>query len=122
MNTVIGESSHFEGEFDIAGSIKVEGTLKGRLRATERLVIGESGTVLADIVVRDAIIGGEFTGIIDAESRVELEGTARVRGELKTRHLIIQEGAIFQGNVDSGEEGSLTEDMEVTAVAAARDT
>ncbi len=104
MNTIIGESSRLEGEFDIVGSVKVEGTLKGRLRATERLVIGEGGSVLADVLVRDAIIGGEFTGTMDAESRVELESTARVRGDVSTRHLVIQEGAVFRGNVESGEQ------------------
>lgn len=121
MNTIIGERSRLEGEFEIAGSVKVEGTLKGRLRATERLVIGEGGAVLADIVVRDAIIGGEFTGTIDAESRVELEATARVRGELKTSHLVIQEGAVFQGNVESGEDAILAEDMGAEPNATAQD-
>jgi len=103
MNTIIGENSRLEGEFDIVGSVKVEGILKGRLRASERLVIGEGGAVLADIFVRDAIIGGQFTGTIDAESRVELESTARVRGEMRTRQLVIQEGAVFQGTIESGE-------------------
>lgn len=104
MNTIIGENSRLEGTFDIVGSVKVEGLLRGRLRATERLVIGEGGTVCADTVVRDAIIGGEFTGTIDAETRVELESSARVHGELRTRHLIIQEGAQFRGRIESGDE------------------
>ncbi len=104
MNTIIGEDSTLEGTFDIVGSVKVEGVLKGSLRATERLVVGQGGMVLANITVRDAIIGGQFIGNIDAESRVELEESAKVRADLKTRHLVIHEGATFYGSVESGEE------------------
>ena len=104
MNTIIGEDSSLEGYFEIVGSVKVEGILKGTLIATERLVVGQGGTVLADINVRDAIIGGHFMGNIVAESRVELEANAKVRADLKTRHLIIHEGATFYGSVESGEE------------------
>jgi len=112
MNTIIGENSHLEGEFDIVGSVKVEGTVKGRLHVSDRLVIGQGGAVFADIVVADAIIGGEFVGTIEAESRVELESTARVRGELKTRHLVVQEGAVFRGTIKSGDDDvALTDDQ-----------
>jgi cytoskeletal protein CcmA (bactofilin family) len=103
MNTIIGEESQLEGEFDIVGSVKVEGTLKGKLKASERLVVGQGGVVIADIEVRDAIIGGEFTGTITAVSRVELESSAKVRADLKTVHLVIHEGAMFQGNIESGD-------------------
>ncbi len=104
MNTIVGENSRLEGDFEIVGSVKVEGTLKGKLTASERLVVGQGGVVFADIDVRDAVIGGEFTGTIVAESRVELESTARVRADLRTRHLVIQEGALFRGNIESGDE------------------
>ncbi len=104
MNTIIGESSSLNGDFVIVGSVKVEGSLEGSLKATERLVVGQGGVVKARITVRDAIIGGEFTGTIQAESRVELESTAKVRASLKTMHLVIQEGALFRGQIESGDE------------------
>ena len=102
MNTIIGGKSQLEGSFDIVGSIKVEGRLKGVLRASEQLVVGQGASVMADIDVREAIIGGQFTGTINAGERVELESTARVQADLKTTHLVIHEGAIFHGNIQSG--------------------
>ena len=102
MNTIIGGKSQLEGSFDIVGSIKVEGKLKGSLRATEQLVVGQGASVMADIEVREAIIGGQFTGTINAGDRVELESTARVQADLKTTHLVIHEGAVFHGNIQSG--------------------
>jgi cytoskeletal protein CcmA (bactofilin family) len=103
MNTIIGSNSRLEGVFDITGSVKVEGDLIGKMCASEQLVIGQGSTVEADIDVREAIIGGRFTGTILAAERVELEQTAIVRADLKTKHLVIHEGAQFQGNIESGE-------------------
>jgi cytoskeletal protein CcmA (bactofilin family) len=111
MNTIIGENSKLEGQFDIGGSIKIEGSVKGRLHASERLVVGEGGSVTGNVTVRDAIIGGEFVGEIIAESRIELESTAKVRADIKTVHLVIQEGAVFRGNIESGE-GEFAEESE----------
>lgn len=122
MNTIVGENSRLEGDFEIVGSVKIEGTLKGKLTASERLVVGQGGVVYADIDVRDAVIGGEFTGTIVAESRIELESTAQVRADLRTRHLVIQEGALFRGNIESGDEGFLkatdgSDSVETTATS-----
>mgnify|MGYP000083849217 CR=1 FL=1 len=120
MNTIVGENSRLEGEFEIVGSVKIEGTLKGKLSASERLVVGQGGVVFADIDVRDAVIGGEFTGTIVAEARIELESSARVRANLRTRHLVIQEGALFRGNIESGDDEFLktTETAEQSEVIA----
>jgi cytoskeletal protein CcmA (bactofilin family) len=106
INTIIGENSRVVGDFDIAGSIKVEGFLKGKLTTSERLVIGLGGVVLADANVRDAIIGGTFTGTLYAETRVEMESTAKVRGDVRTKQLVIHEGAEYEGNISRGEEPS----------------
>ncbi|OQB39686.1 MAG: Polymer-forming cytoskeletal [Candidatus Latescibacteria bacterium ADurb.Bin168] len=106
INTIIGENSRVVGDFDIAGSIKVEGFLKGKLTTSERLVIGLGGVVLADANVRDAIIGGTFTGTLYAETRVEMESTAKVRGDVRTKQLVIHEGAEYEGNISRGEETS----------------
>ena len=106
INTIIGENSRVVGDFDIAGSIKVEGFLKGKLTTSERLVIGLGGVVLADANVRDAIIGGTFTGTLYAETRVEMESTAKVRGDVRTKQQVIHEGAEYEGNISRGEEPS----------------
>ena len=102
MNTIIGGKSRLEGNFQIVGSVKVEGVLKGALNASEQLVVGQGARVMADLEVKQAVIGGQFTGTITASERIELESTARVQADLKTSHLVIHEGAIFHGNIDSG--------------------
>jgi cytoskeletal protein CcmA (bactofilin family) len=109
INTIIGENSRVVGEFDIVGSLKVEGFFEGRLRATERLVIGLGGVVNADSVVRDAIIGGSYTGTLFADARVEMEATANVKGDVRTKQLVIHEGAQYEGSITRGDEEAAQE-------------
>lgn len=116
INTIIGENSKVVGDFDIVGSVKVEGYLKGRLTTSERLVIGLGGVVLADANVRDAIIGGSFTGTLYAETRVEMESTAKVRGDVRTRQLVIHEGAEYEGSITRGEEQASAGQAETSPV------
>ncbi|MDP6125283.1 MAG: polymer-forming cytoskeletal protein [Candidatus Latescibacteria bacterium] len=103
IDTLIGENSAVEGSFDIATGIKVEGQLKGSLKSPGTLSVGPNGKIEAEIEVREAIIAGTVVGEIVAEHRVELESTSRVYADLKTSLLIIEEGAVFRGKVESGE-------------------
>jgi cytoskeletal protein CcmA (bactofilin family) len=102
--TMIGEGSVFEGVITVPHSIKIDGTLKGKVETSEALTIGKSGIVEADIVAKSAIIGGRVTGNLAAEERVELEVNASLIGDLKTRDLVICEGAIFHGKCSMKEQ------------------
>lgn len=52
-----------------AREIVIEGTLRGKLRATERLVISRSGNVVGDLVAARVVIedGAYFKGSIDIQ-------------------------------------------------------
>jgi len=96
--TIIGEGSRFDGVLSVPHSIRVDGALKGRLETAETLTIGASGVVEADVAAKNAIIGGKVVGNMDVADRVELEANSSLVGDLKTRELIINEGALFHGN------------------------
>jgi len=64
-----------------AREIVIEGTLRGKLRATERLVIARSGNVVGDLVAARVVIedGAYFKGSIDIQKPGE-EKPARAEG------------------------------------------
>ena len=95
--TMIGEGSVFEGSIVVPHSLRIDGTFKGRIDTAEMLTIGKNGRVEAEIKSKSAIIGGKVTGNIAAEERVELEAEASLIGDLRTRDLVISEGAVFHG-------------------------
>jgi cytoskeletal protein CcmA (bactofilin family) len=98
LYTMIGPGSVFEGTLSVPHSVRVDGTIKGRLQTEETLTVGPSGVVEADVVAQSAIVGGKVIGNLSVEDRVELEANSSLNGDLKTRELVINEGARFDGN------------------------
>jgi cytoskeletal protein CcmA (bactofilin family) len=98
LHTIIGEGTTLEGTLVVPHSVRIDGALKGKIQTTETLTVGNSGSIEADITAKSAIIGGKVRGNLSVEDRVELEANASLIGDLKTRDLIINEGATFHGN------------------------
>ena len=105
IKTVIGKDTVMEGFVKTEESIRLDGTLKGELHASGTLVIGPSGRVEAEIVrVRDAVIGGEVSGNLEAEGSVKLEASAVFNGDVAARSIVVEEGAIIRGKCTAGDE------------------
>jgi len=96
---VTGSTAKLEGKFDIADSIEIQCEVGGELSVGGKFVIGERGTVRADVQTVDAIIHGEYEGNLTATGSVEITPTGRVEGNLKTNSLVISRGGLFNGNV-----------------------
>jgi len=105
MNTIIGKGTRVEGSMDVTQSIRIDGSFKGTLRASDTLIVGATGELLeASINVKNAIIGGMVKGNVIATSKVTLESSSRLDGDLTAKLLVIEEGALFTGNCRSGEQ------------------
>jgi cytoskeletal protein CcmA (bactofilin family) len=98
LYTMIGEGTTFEGTIIVPHSIRIDGIMKGKIETAETLTIGNTGVVDANIIAKSAIIAGKVVGNLSVEDRVELESQASLIGDLKTRDLVINEGATFHGN------------------------
>jgi cytoskeletal protein CcmA (bactofilin family) len=82
--TIIGEHAKIEGKFDIADSIQIECEVGGDLQVGGKLVIGEKGSVNANVQTVDAIIMGQYEGNMVASGNVEITSTGRVSGNIHT--------------------------------------
>jgi cytoskeletal protein CcmA (bactofilin family) len=45
------------------------------------------------------VVQGEVNGNITAKNAVEVHRTAKVRGSIETRQLMVEKGSLFQGQV-----------------------
>jgi len=73
-------------------------------------VIGESGVVQGKIKAENITIAGKVQGEVEANGKLELVPTGNLQGEAKMALLVVEEGAVFQGNCqqfskDSKEKG-----------------
>lgn len=109
--SIIGPGMRIEGDLATDGTVRIEGTVQGTIRAGKAVVLGQNGEIVGDIYTRDAVIGGRVKGTLVADSRLELQGSCVVDGEIRARaaHLQLAEGATFNGQIRmiDGEEALL---------------
>jgi cytoskeletal protein CcmA (bactofilin family) len=100
--SIIGPGMKVDGDLTTDGTVRIEGSIHGTVRAGKAVVLGQSGEILGDVFTQDAVIGGRVSGVVVAESRLELQSTSSVDGEIRARaeHLLLQEGARFSGQIE----------------------
>lgn len=97
LNTLIGKGSKLEGTLIVENSLRIDGIIKGNVSTSDSLVIGKQGEVEGEITAKNAVIGGKVNGKINAAGKVVLESRAIFHGEMKASRLVIDDGAIFDG-------------------------
>ena len=85
------------GELTYSGTLRVDGDIHGSITTADVLVIGEQATIHADITAGEVQIYGTVCGNIKGNRRVEICSTGRLRGDVRTPQLVIEEGGVFEG-------------------------
>ena len=98
IDTLIGKDSGFTGNIESTGTIRVDGKFEGEITTKGDLVIGETGRVQGKIKAQNIIIAGEVKGEVEATGKLELVPTGNLQGEARMTLLVVEEGAVFQGN------------------------
>ncbi len=101
--SIIGPGMRVVGDCETEGTLRIEGTVEGTVRAGKAVVVGKDGLVQGDISTQDAVIGGRVTGMVVAESRLELQATCIIEGEIRARRIKLDEGGKVNGKVQMGE-------------------
>jgi len=106
LDTVIGPETNVRGDFRVAGGVRLDGQVEGRMDISETLVTGPRSLLKGELHCRAAVIAGRIEGDIFAEETVEFQTGAQVFGNISCRGLVIQSDCLFQGNclmVQAGE-------------------
>jgi cytoskeletal protein CcmA (bactofilin family) len=101
--SIIGTGMQVVGDCTTDGTLRIEGTVEGTVKAGKAVVVGKDGLVDGHVETQDAVIGGRITGSLVAASRLELQATAVVDGEIRARRMQLEEGAILNGSVTMGD-------------------
>jgi cytoskeletal protein CcmA (bactofilin family) len=101
--SIIGPGMKLVGDIETDGTVRIEGTVEGNVRAGKAVVIGKDGSVEGTIVTQDAVVSGRLVGTMTAESRLELQSTSRIDGDVYARRMQLEEGAILNGTVKMGD-------------------
>lgn len=106
VNALLGRGSEFEGKLAFEGTVRIDGKFSGEVQSDGTLIIGEGAKVKAEVMVDTVIVQGDMVGNIRAKTGVELHAPGRLKGNIQTASLVVQKGAVFDGNcVMEGREG-----------------
>ena len=97
FTTLINEGTEIEGKVSFSGTVLLNGRVRGEIISNDVLVVGEKGAVNASIHAGIVEISGEVVGNISASDRIELRANCRVYGDIEAPVVIIDEGALLEG-------------------------
>ncbi len=97
VETILGSGTVVEGDIHTKGSIRIEGEVKGNIKAEGDLHVGEEGIVKTEIEARNVVIAGTVKGNVIARNRIEILPSGKLEGDIATDILKIEEGALFNG-------------------------
>ncbi len=103
LNGFLDRGSSFKGEMEFEDTMRIDGKFNGKIVTKNELIVGESAHIEGDLHVGRVAISGTVVGKITAEQRVEIHRNGKVYSDIETPALVIEEGAIFQGNCVMGD-------------------
>ena len=99
---MIGAGTVITGDIQSKGDIRVDGTLKGSVNTSGKVVLGKDGVIEGDVVCADADVSGTIKAKISATQLLSLKSTAKLNGDIITNKLSIEPGASFTGSCSMG--------------------
>jgi cytoskeletal protein CcmA (bactofilin family) len=97
---VLGANTTIKGEILGDEDVVIEGTVEGQIRIGRELRVGQGGKVKASVSAASVVVSGELHGDCEAQTRVEIQATGRLIGNIRAPKIVIAEGAVFRGNSD----------------------
>ena len=97
FSAFLGDGSEFEGKYACTGTVVIAAKLRGEIVSKGMLVIDEHGIIHAEIEAETLVVRGQLVGTVFASERVELTATARVTGDIETPVLLMEAGAVHDG-------------------------
>ena len=94
---LLSESVLVEGDIQTTRDIRIDGTLVGTVRTNGRLILGPSSRVTGKINSPNIDVFGRMEGEVVSTGTVVLRAKSQVKGTITTEMLVVEAGAIFNG-------------------------
>jgi cytoskeletal protein CcmA (bactofilin family) len=119
-DTVIGNEAYFQGTLTAKGSLRIDGRVDGSIVDAKIVTIGKTGKVKGDISCEICYVCGEVKGNITALDHAEALSGSRVDGDLRSPKIMLEEGAVFNGNcsMDAPRKGQEPQQAKTTKTEA----
>jgi cytoskeletal protein CcmA (bactofilin family) len=94
----ICDGTEIKGSVKSSADFRIDGRIEGNVQCEGKIIVGEKGYIKGEIVSKNMEISGKVDGTVSTEGLLSLKSTAVFEGEITTGKLIIEVGAVFNGN------------------------
>ncbi|MBN8786758.1 MAG: polymer-forming cytoskeletal protein [Terrimonas sp.] len=101
--SLIGAGTIIKGDIISNGDIRIDGTLKGNISGSAKVLIGAEGVIEGDVEGQQADILGKVSGKILIKDLLNLRGKAIIKGNISAGKLQVEPTVTFKGQCHVGE-------------------
>ena len=116
--TIVGVGARLEGNVVSAGSLRIDGQVKGQINADGEVTLSQQSQVEADIRAQNVSVAGRFKGNIVVKGKAQLARGGRIDGNITSKTLVVEEGGIFHGQSIMDGSGSSSSSSQAGAQSA----
>jgi len=97
MYNALTNGSKIVGQIMADSDFRIDGEVEGNITCSGKVVIGQKGFLKGSISCVNAEVIGTVEGDITVSETLSLRATAVITGEVKTKILLVEPNAVFDG-------------------------
>jgi len=94
---IIAKGFKLEGKLDVAGPLRINGTVKGTVQSKSQVVLGDTAQIEGEIHCGFLSVAGKVKGNVHCTERLEILASGLVEGDVNSPSLGIEPGGILEG-------------------------
>ena len=99
---VLANGIEIKGSIKFTNDMVIDGKIEGEIISDKgKVTIGENAEIVGDVKAGEVKLFGRVKGTITSE-RCELKTNSKLDGDIKTKMLSMEEGAVLSGRTDIG--------------------
>lgn len=99
LRSSLSSDTSVTGKLSFAAPTRIDGKLKGEVRAEDLLLVGEKGSVEGKVFAKALILQGSVRGDVIGTEWVQVEATGLLVGSVQSHRIDIQKGAKVQAHM-----------------------
>jgi cytoskeletal protein CcmA (bactofilin family) len=104
MYNALTNGSKIVGKIIADSDFRIDGEVEGTINCSGKVVIGHKGFLKGSITCVNAEVIGTVEGDINVSETLSLRATAVIKGDVKTKVLMVEPNAVFEGTCSMREQ------------------
>ena len=103
IKNYISAGTVIEGNIVSHEDLHLDGTIKGDIKTSARLILGKDSLVEGNILASEAEVAGKITGTVESKGLLAIKSTCVIDGDIVTKSLNVESGSSFNGRCKVGD-------------------